>query len=106
MAFKVHALTRYNYSFDARRGTVGNMQLWGAAGLVAEVGFVDDSATVPPPTFTPDLQRAKISMKRGAFSALVDTLRNEEPVSVTINDQPPGFVFIHTGTEPVGEAER
>ena len=24
---------------------------------------------------------------------------------VTVNDQPPGFVFIHTGLEPVGEEE-
>jgi hypothetical protein len=32
-------------------------------------------------------------------------LRNESPVSVTISNQPPGFVFVHTGLEPVGEGE-
>jgi hypothetical protein len=32
-------------------------------------------------------------------------LRNETPVSLTVNDQPPGFVFVHTGVEPVGEGE-
>ena len=31
-----------------------------------------------------------------ALSGLVDMLRNEKPVKVTINDQAPGFVFVHT----------
>ena len=41
-----------------------------------------------------------------ALSGLVDMLRNEKPVRVTINDQAPGFVFVHTGTELVGEGEK
>ena len=105
MAFKVHQVKRYNYSYDARAGGPGRLQLWGDLGLLAEVAFVDDAAAVPAPTFTPDMNRATISFKRSACSGLIDMLRNENPVSVTINNQVPGFVFVHKGQEPVGEGE-
>ena len=105
MAFKVHQVTKYNYSFDARAGGAGKLQLWGSSGKVAEVNFVDDASAVPAPTFAADLSSATVSFKRSALLGLIDMLRNESPVSVTINNQPPGFVFVHTGQEPVGEAE-
>jgi hypothetical protein len=105
MAFKVHQIAKYNYAFDARAGGAGRLQLWGDAGKVAEIGFVDDTAPVPAPTLAADLNSATVSFRRSALLGLVDMLRNESPVSVTINNQPPGFVFVHTGLEPVGEAE-
>ena len=105
MAFKVHTITSYNYSFDARAGGPGRLQLWAGTVKVAEIVFVDDTAAVPPPTLTADLMGATASFKRGSMSPLVDMLRNESPVSVTINNQPPGFVFVHTGPEPPGEGE-
>jgi hypothetical protein len=105
MAFKVHEIKRYNYSFDARAGGPGRLQLWGDQVKIAEVGFVDDTSAVPAPIISPDLNSATASFKRGALTGLIDMLRNERPVSVTINNQAPGFVFIHTGTEPVGEGE-
>ena len=105
MAFKVHAVEKYNYSFDARQGAAGRLQLWGAPGKVAEITFVDDAGPVPPPVLQADLNGATASFKRNALSGLIDMLRNESPVSVTINNQPPGFVFVHTGQEPVGEGE-
>jgi hypothetical protein len=105
MAFKVHQVTTYNYSFDARSGGAGKLQLWGSAGKIADVKFVDDTSAVPAPTFAADLSTATVSFKRSALLGLIDMLRNESPVSVTINNQPPGFVFVHTGSEPVGEAE-
>ncbi len=105
MAFKVHEIKQYNYSFDARVGGPGRLQLWGDQGKIAEVNFVEDTAAVPPPTFSPDLSSAKAFFKRSALSGLIDMLRNERPIRVTINDQPPGFVFVHTGPEPVGEGE-
>jgi hypothetical protein len=43
--------------------------------------------------------------RRGAILGLIDMLRNEKPVRVTVNDQPPGFVFVHTSPEIVGEGE-
>ncbi len=106
MAFKVHDIKQYNYSFDARAGGAGRLQLWGDKGRIAEISFVEDTAAVPPPTFPPDLSSATAFFKRSALAGLIDMLRNEAPVRVTINDQPPGFVFVHTGAEPVGEGEK
>jgi hypothetical protein len=105
MAFKVHRIHNYNYSFDARIGGPGRLQLWGAPGKVAEVSFVDDASPIPAPVISADLNSATIFFGRSALSGLIDMLRNERPVSVTINDQSPGFVFIHTGLEPAGEEE-
>jgi hypothetical protein len=105
MAFKVHTIKKYNYSFDARAGGPGRLQLWGETGKIAEIRFVDDDVAVPPPTLFPDLEGANAAFKRSALPGLIDMLRNESPVSVTVNDQGSGFVFIHTGLEPAGEAE-
>jgi hypothetical protein len=105
MAFKVHVIKSYNYSFDARAGGIGRLQLWADTGKVAEIGFVDDTAAVPAPILSPDLMSATASFKRSAILSIIDMLRHESPVSVTINNQPPGFVFVHTGPEPAGEGE-
>jgi hypothetical protein len=105
MAAKIHKVTSYNYSFDPRASGAKLIQLWSERVEIAKVHFVDDSATVPPPRLSSDLNSATVYFKRGAFSGLIDMLRNESPVSVTINDQAPGFVFIHTGIEPAGEGE-
>ena len=105
MAFKVHEITKYNYSFDARAGGAGRLQLWSDNTVVASIGFVDDAAAVPAPVLAADLNSATASFKRSALPGLIDLLRNEGPVSVTINNQPPGFVFVHTGLEPASEGE-
>jgi hypothetical protein len=105
MAFKVHEILKYNYSFDARLGGPGRLQLWGDGALVANISFVDDGAAVPAPVLSGDLNSATAFFRRSALPGLIDMLRNEGPVSVTINNQPPGFVFVHTGLEPAGEGE-
>jgi hypothetical protein len=105
MAYKVHKISKYNYSFDARAGGPGRLQLWGNQGKIAEVIFVDDTSLVPTPILSAGLNSATVFFKRSALPGLIDMLRNESPVSVTINDQTPGFVFVHTGVEPVGEGE-
>jgi hypothetical protein len=106
VAFKVHEIKRYNYSFDARAGGPGQLQLWSDTALLAQVTFVDDAAPVPAPVLAPDLNSATAFFRRSALAGLIDMLRNEGPVSVTINNQPPGFVFVHTGLEPVAEGEQ
>ena len=105
MAFTVHEIKKYSYSFDARKGSVNGLQLWGDQGSVAIISFIDDGLAVPPPTFTADLTSATATFRRSALAGLIDMLRNERPVSVTINNQGSGFVFVHTGQEPVGEGE-
>jgi hypothetical protein len=105
MAFKVHQIKKYQYSFDARAGGPGKLQLWSDTAKIADVAFVSETASVPPPVIAADLGSATVSFKRSSLPDLIDMLRNEDPVSVTINNQSPGFVFISTGLEPVGEAE-
>lgn len=105
MALKVQEIKNYYYSFDARTGGPGRLQLLGVAGKVADIDFVDENSPVPAPTFLPDLSQARIYFKRSMLPALIDMLRHEKPVSITINDLSPGFVVIHTGIEPVGEGE-
>lgn len=105
MTYKVHQVKNYNYSYDARAGGPGRLQLWGSQGKIADVNFVDDTAPVPAPVLSADLSGATMYFKRSMLPGLIDMLRNESPVSVTINNQPPGFVFVHTGLEPVGEGE-
>lgn len=103
MAFKVHRVTRYTYRIDGRTGTFGGAQLFSADNKQRLfVGCVADGAGVPGPTLGAELESATCYLRASAFPALLDLLRNEDPVSVTINDQSPGFVFIHTGMEPVG----
>lgn len=106
MSYKVQQIKQYNYSFDARAGDAGRLQLWGDQAKIAEIVFVADTAAVPAPQLAPDLSSATAYFKRSALPGLIDMLRNESPVSVTINNQSPGFVFVHTGLEPAGEGER
>lgn len=105
MAFKVHEIKNYQYSFDARSGAIGKLHLWGEVLKIAEISFVSETAAVPAPVIAADLNSATVSFKRSALPDLIDMLRNEEPISVTINNQAPGFVFVHTGLEPVGEGD-
>jgi hypothetical protein len=67
MAFKVHPITNYSYSFDARAGGAGRLQLWNGNALVASITFVDDTAAVPPPSLAADLTSATASFKRSAL---------------------------------------
>ncbi len=106
MAFTVHEVAKYNYSFSSTDGGSGTLQLWSLTAEVARINFVDDDAPLPPPTIAPDLSAAVATFRLSALAGLVDMLRNEKPVRVTINDQAPGFVFVHTGTELVGEGEK
>lgn len=106
MAFKVHTVARYNYCFDARAGRAGTLQLWGEQqNKLAQISFVDDNAAVPPPRLWPNLAGADACFKSSALAPIIDMLRNESPVSITVNDQPPGFFFLQTGAEPAGEGE-
>ena len=103
MAFKVHEIDKYNYSLAARQGGApGTVQLWGGGKLRAQVRWVGEDNALPAPQLAADLEFASVYFRYRALPDLIDMLRNERPVHVTINDQPPGFVFIHTGIEPVG----
>ncbi len=105
MAHKVHQVETYNYSFSARSGAIDRLQLWGAGGArLAEIRFVADGSRVPEPVILPELSGARCSFHRSAAPGIIDMLRHESPVKLTVNDSGP-FVFLHTGSEPVGEEE-
>ena len=106
MTYKVHEIKNYNYSYDAGSGGPGSLQLWSSQGKILDIRFIDDTSPVPPPVLAADLMSATASFRRSAAPGLIDMLRNESPVKVTINNQPPGFVFIQTGWEPAGEGEK
>ena len=87
MTFKVHQIKKYNYSFDARSGGPGKLQLWGDAGQIADVRFVAETLSIPAPVIAADLNSATVFFKRSALSELIDLLRNQRQVSVSINDE-------------------
>jgi hypothetical protein len=105
MAFKVYRITRYQSKFDANAGGPGGVGLYDSEKLRVTVLFVSDTTAVPRPVLMADLESATAYFRMSSFQSLIDMLRNEDPVSVTLNDQPPGFVFVHTGLEPAGVAD-
>lgn len=86
MAARTHRIRSYNYSFDARGGGPGGLQLWGSAGLVLDVGFVDDQHPVPAPIISPDLGSAKVSFRCESLPGLIDLLRSSSSPAVVIDD--------------------
>ena len=103
MASKVHVIQKYWIRFSARSEV--DISLFGASGHIGTIEFVDDETKVPEPELWPGLLGAKVYFRRSDLAVLIDILRNESPVKITVNDQPPGFVFIGTGLEPTGEGE-
>jgi hypothetical protein len=103
MASKAHVIEKYWVRFSAR--SEYDISLFGESGHIGTIQFVGDDAEVPQPELWPGLQGAKVYFRRSDLPALIDILRNESPVKITVNDQPPGSVFITTGLEPTGEGE-
>jgi hypothetical protein len=105
MAYKEHIISAYKYSISSSGGPF-RLQLWGEMSKVAEIRFVADGKPVPPPVFWDKLSGVNASFEARHLPAIIDMLRNEDPVSLLIDDQPPGFVFIQTAAEYVGEGEQ
>ena len=109
MASKTYNVKSYTYYL----GTAETLSLWsdetGPLVRVAYIRFVDDAMSLPAPTFTPGLTSCQATFRRSALPGLIDMLRNENPVSLTISDGPPlGYVRVVAGlqaAEPVGEGE-
>lgn len=103
MTTKVHVVSRYSYSIDGRGGSEGGVQLWGPEGTERlRVHLVADSAEPPPPTLAADLEWGTCHLRASMLQPLVDMLRHEAPVRVTLDDRSPGAVFVHTGDRPMG----
>jgi hypothetical protein len=103
MASNHYRISSYIYVFDSMQGTVGVLNLFGPDKRHrVMVSFVADTEPVPPPVIRPDREFAACSFRVGAFPWLLDMLRNEDPVSVTIADDAPGSVLVQTSVEPAG----
>ena len=87
MAFKAHVVRNYQYSFDARAGGPGRLLVFGDQGRIAEIAFVGETSPVPEPVIAADLNSATVWFKRSALPALIDLLRNQKPVQLTIDDE-------------------
>jgi hypothetical protein len=97
MPARRHRIARYEYSFDAGMGGAARLVLWDDAGAkLADIGFLDSDGVVPRPRISPDLSYAAAFMQMRALSPLIDMLRHEAPVFLTLDDAAPGDVLIST----------
>ncbi len=99
-------VTNYQYEFRTMNGeNAAFLYLFdGQNKLLCMAAFVERTGPLPDPRQGLN-GTVFLSFHRSDLFSVTDMLRNEKPVSVTINDQSPGFVFLHTGLEPVGEGE-
>lgn len=114
MATKSFVVDSYTLIFRSSDGWV--LQLRGHQSAadpqpkqICTIRFVDDEAAPKPPITNNNLSYAEAWFKRKEMPALIDVLRNEKPIYLTINVERPGqtpVISIWTGAEPTGDAEK
>lgn len=98
MADRKHRIARYDYALEAGSG-YGRLSLWDEGGqLVGEIAFLEAGRTLPGPRIDGDLAHGAGFMPIERLVPLVDMLRHEHPVFLTLDDQPPGFLTLGTAT--------
>ncbi len=103
MTTRTYQVDRHCWSIDARTGRPDGLQLWGADGSQRlRVHVVPDELEPPAPLVGPDLGWAVTHVRAHGLVALLDMLRHEDVVRVTMTDDPAGAVYVHTGDEPMG----
>jgi hypothetical protein len=110
MAFKTHKIVKYGYSITVSNNDfAAKMQLM-KQGLqpntlveVGQVKFIYEGNPIPPAELNADLEFAVIYLPEKKLPLLVDLLRNEKPVILTIN---PPFAFLGTEFEMVGDNDK
>ncbi|MGJ7439740.1 hypothetical protein [Aquipuribacter sp. MA13-6] len=103
MTTRTHQVDRHCWSIDARTGLPDGLQLWGPDGSQRlRVHVVPDDVEPPAPLVGPDLGWAVTHVRARGLAALLDMLRHDHTIRVTMADDPPGAVFVHTGDEPMG----
>lgn len=95
MAERHHRVARYAYNVNASTG-FGRVSLWNAAGeSIGEIGFVDENRIPPNCKLAVDLTHGVGFMPANCMLTLIDMLRNESTVFLSLCDDPPGFVSLH-----------
>lgn len=97
-------VTSYDYQIHGGpNGYQGNravIRLYGDTGTLAYVHVVPAGESIPPDTDVAPWMRMYVPESQ--FASVIDLLRNEGPISVNYAS---GSGFLHTGAEPIGEAE-
>lgn len=105
MTTHVYFVKNYSCTVYTKSGLLSGMPglaLYDATGRVrASVYAVPDGHALPDPWVQNDVSFGTCWVYASTIPLLLDILRNEDPVSVTLNDQGPQ-VLIYTGQEPVG----
>lgn len=97
MTARRHRIARYEYSFDAGLGGPARLTLWDPAGAkLADIGFLDGDSSLPQPRIAADSGYAAAFMRVSALPSLIDMLRHESPVFLTLDSAIPGDVLIST----------
>jgi hypothetical protein len=95
---KQHRIAQYHYAIDVGGG-YGRLSLSDAEGrVVGEISFIEDGRALPNPKLDRDLSHGIGFMAIGHMAPLVDMLRHEHPVYLVLDDEPPGFFSLRTGT--------
>ena len=99
MASSTRLIAHFQYSIDAGTGEPGRLELWDASGCrLAQVGFVTDTARVPPPRLGGE-DGARGFLRLSALPALLEMLRCREPLYLDVDDEPPGYLSIRTARQ-------
>ena len=97
MADRQHRIAQYHYAIDVGGG-YGRLSLWDSEGhRVGEISFLEEGRALPNPKLDRDLSHGVGFMAIGHMAPLVDMLRNEDPVYLVLDDEPPGFFSLRTG---------
>jgi len=110
MAFKVHSINNYSYSYTLTGNDyAAKLQLWKAGATptaanieVAQIRFMYEGAAIPANVINADLEHADLYRPIKDLAGIIDLLRHEKPISFTLN---PPFAFVGTSIEPTGEEE-
>lgn len=105
MAWKWYDITSYKASVGGTQGDYyGGVQLFGD-GFYASLKFREGN-TLPDSTAPTRFgQRFYGFMRFEQMAAVIDLLRNEEPVRFGWYEQNPNLFHLMTGSEPVGEGD-
>ena len=104
-----HEIEKYAYSYTLTNNDVAaKLSLWKTTTdnnevKVADINFMYDNDIIPAPVIQDDAEYALLYMPVKTLLGIIDILRNEKPLILTLNAP---FAFLGTNAlEPVGDGE-
>jgi hypothetical protein len=97
MATRTYLIASYRPTFDAALGRLSRLVLFDPQGNArCDFAIVADAQRAYEPRIAPGLETAAAILPCTSVPALLDLLRHEERLQLTLDDAPPGDVTIHT----------